>query len=105
MTAAREIPSRDGGDVEALHVLMELSLSDLRIGAVNDAIDLAALARPLGVRFTFAGPLDTAFAAAAARRACQAARLSSTAFRCSATAVSAAICIGMSIVEKTRRPP
>ena len=46
---------------------MELSSSDLRIGAVNDAIDLAALARPLGVRFTFAGPLDGKFAAAAAR--------------------------------------
>jgi glycosyltransferase involved in cell wall biosynthesis len=51
---------------EELHVLMELSSADLRIGAVNDAIDLAALARPLGVRFTFAGPLDEKFAAAAA---------------------------------------
>jgi hypothetical protein len=51
---------------EQLHVLMELSSADLRIGAVNDAIDLAALARPLGVRFTFAGPLDEKFAAAAA---------------------------------------
>lgn len=50
-----------------LHVLMELSSSDLRMGAVNDAIDLAALARPLGVRFTFAGPLDETFGAAAAR--------------------------------------
>lgn len=47
-----------------LHVLMELSSCDLRIGAVNDAIDLARLARSLGVRFTFCGPLDGRFAGA-----------------------------------------
>jgi hypothetical protein len=52
---------------DQLHVLMELSSSDLRIGAVNDAIDLAALARPHGVHFTFVGPIDEKFAAAAAR--------------------------------------
>jgi glycosyltransferase involved in cell wall biosynthesis len=54
-------------EAEQLHVLMELWSSDLRMGAVNDAIDLAALARPLGVRFTFAGPLDERFTEAAAR--------------------------------------
>jgi glycosyltransferase involved in cell wall biosynthesis len=63
-----------------LHVLMELSSSDLRIGAVNDAIDLAALARPLGVRFTFAGPLDETFAAAAARHGAGVLRAASRVF-------------------------
>ncbi len=59
---------------------MELSSSDLRIGAVNDAIDLAALARPLGVRFTFAGPLDDTFATAAARTGAEVLRSSSRMF-------------------------
>jgi hypothetical protein len=67
-------------NVDQLHVLMELSSSDLRIGAVNDAIDLAALARPLGVRFTFAGPLDDRFAAAAARHGAEVLRATSRVF-------------------------
>ena len=70
----------DTGRVDQLHVLMELSSSDLRIGAVNDAIDLAALARPLGVRFTFAGPLNDEFAAAAARQGADVVRATSRVF-------------------------
>jgi glycosyltransferase involved in cell wall biosynthesis len=67
MPAGRIEPLAGRETLDELHVLMELASSDLRIGAVNDAIDLAALARPLGVRFTFAGPIDATFAAAAAR--------------------------------------
>jgi hypothetical protein len=73
-------PLDDRHEAGALHVLMELSSSDLRIGAVNDAIDLAALARPLGVRFTFAGPLDQTFAAAAASHGAGVLRASSRVF-------------------------
>src|SRR6185295_10178857 len=36
----------------ALHVVVEMNNADLRIGAVNDALDLAELAAPSGVRFT-----------------------------------------------------
>ncbi len=45
------------------------------------------------------------FCRCAPRRAASAARCSSIAFSDSATAASAAICIGMSIVENTRSPP
>jgi glycosyltransferase involved in cell wall biosynthesis len=76
--ATQSSAERDEGD--ELHVLMELSSSDLRIGAVNDAIDLAALARPLGVRFTFAGPLDEKFAAAATRHGADVLRATSLVF-------------------------
>jgi glycosyltransferase involved in cell wall biosynthesis len=51
-----------------LHVLLELSSADLRIGAVNDALDLAELSAPFGARFTFCGPLTPEFQAEAARR-------------------------------------
>jgi glycosyltransferase involved in cell wall biosynthesis len=51
-----------------LHVLVEMNNADLRIGAVNDALDLAELAGPTGVRFTIAGPLTDAFAREAANR-------------------------------------
>ena len=51
-----------------LHVLLELSSADLRIGAVNDALDLAELSAPLGARFTMCGPLTPEFRAAAAER-------------------------------------
>ncbi len=40
-----------------LRVLVELGSADLRMGAVNDALDLARLATPLGARFTFCGAL------------------------------------------------
>jgi glycosyltransferase involved in cell wall biosynthesis len=81
MSDRRNTPlSNDGDCSNELHVLMELWSSDLRIGAVNDAIDLAALARPLGVRFTFAGPLDEQFAAAAAKHGAVVLRASSRMF-------------------------
>jgi glycosyltransferase involved in cell wall biosynthesis len=51
-----------------LHVLVELSSADLRIGAVNDALDLAELSAPHGARFTMCGPLTPAFRAEAAKR-------------------------------------
>ena len=51
-----------------LHVLVELSSADLRIGAVNDALDLAELSAPHGARFTMCGPLTPAFRAEAAQR-------------------------------------
>ena len=40
-----------------LRVLIELNNADLRIGAVNDALDLAELAAPQGVDFLLCGPL------------------------------------------------
>jgi glycosyltransferase involved in cell wall biosynthesis len=55
----------------SLHVLLELSSADLRIGAVNDALDLAELTAPLGGRFTLCGPLTPEFRAAAAARGAQ----------------------------------
>jgi hypothetical protein len=51
-----------------LHVLLELSSADLRIGAVNDALDLAELSRTMGARFTMCGPLTPGFCAEAGRR-------------------------------------
>src|SRR5438270_13216376 len=81
MSDPRNAPlATDGHGINELQVLMELSSSDLRIGAVNDAIDLAALARPLGVRFTFAGPLDDNFAAAATRHEATVLRATSRVF-------------------------
>jgi glycosyltransferase involved in cell wall biosynthesis len=43
-----------------LRVLLELGSCDMRIGAVNDALDLARLGTPLGTHFTFCGVLDDA---------------------------------------------
>jgi hypothetical protein len=81
MSHTRNTPQPAAGDgINELHVLMELSSSDLRIGAVNDAIDLAALARPLGVRFTFAGPVDEKFAAAATKHGAEVLRATSRIF-------------------------
>jgi glycosyltransferase involved in cell wall biosynthesis len=51
-----------------LHVLIELSSADLRIGAVNDALDLAELSAAHGARFTMCGRLTPAFRAEAAKR-------------------------------------
>jgi glycosyltransferase involved in cell wall biosynthesis len=48
-----------------LRVLLELGSADLRIGAVNDALDLARLATPLGARFTFCGVLSDELVSAA----------------------------------------
>jgi glycosyltransferase involved in cell wall biosynthesis len=63
-----------------LRVLIELSSADLRIGAVNDALDLAELARPTSTEFVLCGPLDEAFCAEAARRGLRAERRASRAF-------------------------
>src|SRR5688572_301251 len=51
-----------------LRVLMELNDADLRIGAVNDALDLAELTAASGARFLLCGPLTDAFCAEADRR-------------------------------------
>jgi glycosyltransferase involved in cell wall biosynthesis len=51
-----------------LRVVIELNSVDLRIGAVNDALDLAELASPAGVRFLLCGPLTDQFRHEAARR-------------------------------------
>jgi glycosyltransferase involved in cell wall biosynthesis len=62
-------PKADASPVKRpLHVLVEMNNADLRIGAVNDALDLTELAAPTGVRFTIAGPLTDAFAREAANR-------------------------------------
>jgi glycosyltransferase involved in cell wall biosynthesis len=62
MTAERSDAAR------ALRVVIELNNVDLRIGAVNDALDLAELASPAGAEFLICGPLDPAFEQEAARR-------------------------------------
>jgi len=51
-----------------LDVLLEVNSGDLRIGAVNDALDLAELAAPAGVRFTICGTLTDELRREAARR-------------------------------------
>jgi glycosyltransferase involved in cell wall biosynthesis len=60
--------------VDELRILVELLSSDLRMGAVNDSLDLATYAKPLGLAFTFCGRLDDAFAAEAGRRGARTAR-------------------------------
>jgi glycosyltransferase involved in cell wall biosynthesis len=67
--ARSRAPKPDASSINRpLHVLIEMNNADLRIGAVNDALDLAELAAPTGVRFTIAGPLTNAFAREAANR-------------------------------------
>lgn len=51
----------------ALRILIELSSSDTRIGAVNDALDLAHYAAPFNVRFFLCGPIDATLAELATR--------------------------------------
>lgn len=51
-----------------MRVLLELSSADLRIGAVNDALDLAELTAADGTRFILCGPLTPALREEAARR-------------------------------------
>ena len=51
-----------------VHVLVELDTADMRIGAVNDVLDLAELAAESGVRFTICGSLTPELRAEAARR-------------------------------------
>ena len=64
-------PVASGVGDGALTILLELNSADLRIGAVNDALDLAELARPAGATFILCGPLTGEFRAEAARRGIQ----------------------------------
>src|SRR5438105_3771658 len=43
-----------------LRVLVELASSDTRIGAVNDALDLAHFTAPFGVKVVLCGRMDKA---------------------------------------------
>jgi hypothetical protein len=52
----------------ALRVLIEVNSADLRIGAVNDALDLAELARPCGAELVICGKIDQRFEHEAASR-------------------------------------
>ena len=52
----------------APRIVIELNGSDLRTGAVNDALDLAELAAPSGASFLLCGPLSDEFRAEARRR-------------------------------------
>ena len=51
-----------------LRVLLELNSADLRIGAVNDALDLAELTANEGVRFTLCGAISPQLRAEAEKR-------------------------------------
>ena len=51
-----------------LRILVELNSVDLRIGAVNDALDLVQLASPLGAQFILCGPLTAEFCRHAGER-------------------------------------
>ena len=54
--------------VAPVRVLIEVNNADLRMGAANDALDLAELARPAGASFVICGPLTDGFKVEAARR-------------------------------------
>jgi glycosyltransferase involved in cell wall biosynthesis len=60
-----------------VRVVVELNSVDLRIGAVNDALDLAELASPAGVDFLLCGPLTDQFRQEASRRGIAARRATS----------------------------
>jgi glycosyltransferase involved in cell wall biosynthesis len=60
--------ARGGCSQDTLEILIELSSSDIRIGAVNDALDLAYLGTPLGLKITLCGVIDAALADLAATR-------------------------------------
>ncbi len=64
----------------SLRILLELNGADLRMGAVNDALDLAELAAPSGARFLLCGPLTDEFCAEADRRGIETMRASSAGF-------------------------
>jgi glycosyltransferase involved in cell wall biosynthesis len=63
-----------------LRVLIELNDADLRLGAVNDALDLAELTAASGTRFLVCGPLTDELCAEAARRGIATSRAASVAF-------------------------
>jgi glycosyltransferase involved in cell wall biosynthesis len=66
---------------ETLRILIELNSADLRIGAVNDALDLAELTASEGARFILCGPLTPALREEAARRGADTLDGSSRTFR------------------------
>ena len=72
--------SPPGRDSAGVRVLLELNGSDLRIGAVNDALDLAELTAPAGARYLICGPLGDAFCAEAEWRGIETRRVSSQSF-------------------------
>lgn len=61
------INKEQGFDPQGLRVLLELNSSDTRIGAVNDALDLAHFVGPMGARYFFCGAVDEGLAALAQR--------------------------------------
>jgi glycosyltransferase involved in cell wall biosynthesis len=68
-THRRRIVARQTGpDHRPLRILIEVNSVDLKIGAVNDTLDLAELAAAAGARFTICGPLTDEFRTEAARR-------------------------------------
>jgi glycosyltransferase involved in cell wall biosynthesis len=64
----------------APRIVIELNGSDLRTGAVNDALDLAELAAPAGASFLLCGPLTRDFRDEARRRGIATRRASSRMF-------------------------
>ena len=69
-----------GSDPAGVRVLLELNGADLRIGAVNDALDLAELTAPAGARYLICGPLTPAFCEEAGRRGIDTRRVTSRSF-------------------------
>jgi glycosyltransferase involved in cell wall biosynthesis len=80
LTRSRAAKTDSSSVNRPLHVVVEMNNADLRIGAVNDALDLAELAVPTGVRFTIAGPLTDTFAREAANRGASTIQASSRPF-------------------------
>jgi len=64
----------------SLRVLVEVNNADLRIGAANDALDLAELGRGAGAEFTICGPLTSEYEEEAARRGARTLSASSRTF-------------------------
>jgi glycosyltransferase involved in cell wall biosynthesis len=62
------IAQHDAAAGSPITILIEVNSADLRMGAANDALDLAELARPAGATFVICGPLTDAFRAEAERR-------------------------------------
>jgi glycosyltransferase involved in cell wall biosynthesis len=55
-------------DAAGVRILIEVNSADLRIGAVNDALDLAELAGPAGAQFMICGTLSDELRSEAERR-------------------------------------
>jgi glycosyltransferase involved in cell wall biosynthesis len=67
-------------DARRLNVLIEVNSADLRIGAVNDALDLAELSAPAAVAFTICGVMTDDLRDEAARRGARTVAMSSRTF-------------------------